>query len=187
MTAATIVQTLAVRGVRLAVEGANLRAFGPLTDDDRTLIREHKPALAALLAGAESAPATAVDADPAGHCPACGSPSWWRATGAGWRCSHCEPRPQPFTGTSLTLAGGQWAPGTVPPADPDDEPAPAVRPADGRVQDCYGAWRTSDQHERIAAYDRHHWTCAVCRRAGRGYASRCAEGERLHELTRAAS
>lgn len=113
---AAVVHTLAEHGVRLVREGENLRAFGALTDDDCALIREHKPALVALLAGAESAPATAVDADPAGHCPACGSPSWWRATGAGWRCSHCEPRPQPFTGTSLTLAGGQWAPGTVPPA-----------------------------------------------------------------------
>ena len=57
MTAATIVQTLAVRGVRLAVEGANLRAFGPLIDDDRTLIREHKPALLALLADIATPPA----------------------------------------------------------------------------------------------------------------------------------
>lgn len=66
------------------------------------------------------------------------------------------------------------------------EPVPA-RPAGGRVQDCYGAWRTADQHAAVADYDRHHWQCERCIRAGRGYGARCAEGERLHALTRAAS
>ena len=61
----------------------------------------------------------AVDnSEPAGHCPACGSPSWWRAPGAGWRCSWCEPRPVPLPEgfEALTLASGQWAPGCAPPA-----------------------------------------------------------------------
>ncbi len=63
------------------------------------------------------------------------------------------------------------------------EPVPA-RPAGGRVQDCYGAWRTADQHAAVADYDRHHWHCDRCIRAGRGYGDRCADGERLHERTR---
>ncbi|HND99909.1 MAG TPA: hypothetical protein PLP98_15520, partial [Plasticicumulans sp.] len=53
---------------------------------------------AALLAGAEQ--------EPVGHCPACGSPSWWRAAdGTDWRCSYCSPRPQPLPEgfESLTL------------------------------------------------------------------------------------
>ena len=119
MTAAAVMAGLADHGVRLTAEGANLRAFGPLTDDDRALIREHKPALLALLAGAESPPATAVDAAPTTHCPACGSPSWWRAPSSpGWRCAYCEPRDRSRIEAheSLTLAGGQRAPGTVPPA-----------------------------------------------------------------------
>lgn len=316
---AAVVHTLAEHGVRLVREGENLRAFGALTDDDCALIREHKPALVALLAGAESAPATAVDAAPTTHCPACGSPSWWRAPSSpGWRCAYCEPRDRSRIEAheSLTLAGGQWAPGCAPPvptpttvaellalhgetvagcllvdvlaeaadddlpelrdrvllegfaaalvadrrirplpdaslpllhrlaleigddvmelrrwldqsaqgrrirariereagacdrclmalrADPAGglhavlaraldgashaEPVPA-RPAGGRVQDCYGAWRTADQHAAVADYDRHHWQCERCIRAGRGYGARCAEGERLHALTRAAS
>lgn len=118
MTAAAVVQTLAGHGIRLVAEGPNLRAFGPLGHAERALIREHKPALLALLAGAESPPATAVDAAPTTHCPACGSPSWWRAPGAGWRCSWCEPRPVPLPEgfEALTLASGQWAPGCAPPA-----------------------------------------------------------------------
>ncbi|MFO1360562.1 hypothetical protein [Plasticicumulans sp.] len=119
MTAAAVMAGLADHGVRLTAEGANLRAFGPLTDDDRALIREHKPALLALLAGAESPPATAVDAAPTTHCPACGSPSWWRAPSSpGWRCAYCEPRDRSRIEAheSLTLAGGQWAPGCAPPA-----------------------------------------------------------------------
>ncbi|HMW31339.1 MAG TPA: hypothetical protein PKE44_17405 [Plasticicumulans sp.] len=133
---------------------------------------------AVLLAGA--------DQEPVGHCAACGSPSWWRAAdGADWCCSYCSPRPQPFTGTSLTLACG-WRAGTAPPADPDDEPAPAVRPADGRVQNAYGAWRLPAEHAAVEDYDRHHWQCTVCRRAGSGYGDRCAEGERLHAATRIA-
>ena len=117
MTAAAVMAGLADHGVRLTAEGANLRAFGPLTDDDRALIREHKPALLALLAGAESPPATAVDAAPTTHCPACGSPSWWRAPSSpGWRCAYCEPRDRSRIEAheSLTLASGQWAPGTRP-------------------------------------------------------------------------
>ena len=119
MTAAAVMAGLADHGVRLTAEGANLRAFGPLTDDDRALIREHKPALLALLAGAESPPATAVDAAPTTHCPACGSPSWWRAPSSpGWRCAYCEPRDRSRIEAheSLTLASGQWAPGCAPPA-----------------------------------------------------------------------
>ena len=63
-------------------------------------------------------PATPTDPEPTTHCPACGSPSWWRSPGAGWRCAWCEPRPVPLPEgfEARTLAGGQWAPGTVPPA-----------------------------------------------------------------------
>ena len=58
-------------------------------------------------------------AAPAGHCPACGSPSWWRSPSSPtWRCAYCEPRDRSRIEAheSLTLAGGQRAPGTVPPA-----------------------------------------------------------------------
>ena len=119
MTAAAVMAGLADHGVRLTAEGANLRAFGPLTDDDRALIREHKPALLALLAGAESPPATAVDAAPTTHCPACGSPSWWRAPSSpGWRCAYCEPRDRSRIEAheSIVVDGGRWRTGTRPPA-----------------------------------------------------------------------
>lgn len=63
------------------------------------------------------------------------------------------------------------------------EPVPA-RADDGRVQGPDGDWRTPAEHDRIAAYDRHHWRCEVCRRAGSGYGDRCAEGERLYAAMR---
>ena len=132
-------------------------------------------------------------AAPAGHCPACGSPSWWRSPSSPtWRCAYCEPRSRAEAFESLTLASGQWAPGTRPPADPGDDPpephAPRPpRPDDGRVQDAFGTWFTVQQRRAIAALDAHHWRCDRCRRAGRGYGERCAEGERLHAAMRAAS
>lgn len=51
--------------------------------------------------------------EPTTHCPACGSPSFWRSPASPtWRCSWCEPRPVPVPEgfESLTLA-----PGTRPP------------------------------------------------------------------------
>ena len=57
-------------------------------------------------------------AAPAGHCPACGSPSWWRSPSSPtWRCAYCEPRDRSRIEAheSLTLAGGQRAPGCAPP------------------------------------------------------------------------
>lgn len=259
----------------------------------------------ALLAGA--------DPDPAAHCDRCGSPSWWRSPSSlGWRCAYCEPRDRSRIEAheSLTLAGGQWAPGCAPPApvpvtvddllaihgetvagcrtldvleQADDTDLPELRdrvllegfaaalvadrrirplpdaslptlhrlalelgddpaelrawldrtgpgralrvrlerehgacdrcllalrddpdgpllpllaraldgdrtaepvPDDGRVQDGFGAWRAEIEHDAIRAFYRHHWRCTICQRAGRGYANRCAEGERLHELTK---
>ena len=58
-------------------------------------------------------------AAPAGHCPACGSPSWWRSPSSPtWRCAYCEPRDRSRIEAheSLTLDSGQWAPGCAPPA-----------------------------------------------------------------------
>lgn len=76
------------------------------------------------------------------------------------------------------------------PADHDDEPAPALhppRPADGRVQNCYSAWRTPEQHDAIQRFYAHHWRCTICRRAGQGYGDRCPEGAALlHAVCRAA-
>ena len=259
-------------------------------------------------------------AAPAGHCPACGSPSWWRSPSSPtWRCAYCEPRDRSRIEAheSLTLASGQWAPGTrplapepvtvdallalhgpviagcrtldvleladdgdlpdfladraalegfaaalvadrrirplpdasLPPldrlaleigddamelrrwldqsaqgrrirqriereagaidrcllglrADPDtglhavlvrvleghqDDDRTRQLQADERIQDDFGAWRTPTERDRIAAYDRHHWHCDRCIRAGRGYGDRCADGERLHAAMRAAS
>ena len=60
-------------------------------------------------------------AEPTTHCPACGSPSWWRAPSSpGWRCAYCEPRDRSRIEAheSLTLAlgvrEGIEASGTVP-------------------------------------------------------------------------
>ncbi len=139
----------------------------------------------ALLAGA--------DPDPAAHCDRCGSPGWWRSPGAGWRCSWCEPRPQPLPEgfEALTLAGGQWRAGTEPPTDPDAVTGNQAqnrtphRPVDGRVQDAFGAWRTPAAHAAIRAFYAHHWHCDRCIRAGRGYGARCEAGARLHAATRA--
>ena len=134
-------------------------------------------------------PATPTDPEPTTRCPACGSPSWWRSPSSpGWRCAWCEPRDRSRAEAheSLTLASGQWAPGTRPPADPDDD-RPPIRPADGRVQDAFGAWRTPAAHEAIRAFYAHHWHCDRCIRAGRGYGDRCEAGERLHAAMRAAS
>ena len=66
----------------------------------------------------EPVPALAVDnSEPTGHCPACGSPSWWRSPSSPtWCCAYCEPRSRAEAFESLTLASGQWAPGTRPPA-----------------------------------------------------------------------
>ena len=109
MSAPDLLRLLAERDVHLTVSVDGRLEIDAPTDaleaEELAFLREHR---AEIIGG--------LLAEPAAHCAACGSPSWWRATGAGWRCSHCEPRPQPFTGTSLTLAGGQWAPGTVPPA-----------------------------------------------------------------------
>lgn len=67
-------------------------------------------------------PATPTDPEPTTHCPACGSPSWWRSPASpaspAWACSYCSPRDRSRAEAheSLTLASGQWAPGTRPPA-----------------------------------------------------------------------
>ncbi|WP_347279907.1 hypothetical protein [Plasticicumulans sp.] len=56
---------------------------------------------------------------PTGHCPVCGSPSFWRSPSSpGWRCAWCAPRDRSRAEAfeSLTLASGQWAPGCAPPA-----------------------------------------------------------------------
>ena len=255
MTAATIVQTLAVRGVRLAVEGANLRAFGPLTDDDRTLIREHKPALLALLADIATPPApepVTVDdllathgeivagcrtldvlelADPddladfrdlaalegfaralladrrVRPLPDASLPPlerlaleigddvmelrrWLEQSAQGRRirariereAGACDRallalRADPVGGLQAVLLRGLDG----------DQGRDRARPDDGRVQDAFGTWFTVQQRRAIAALDAHHWRCDRCRRAGRGYGERCAEGERLHAAMRAAS
>lgn len=70
-----------------------------------------------ILAAAVDNSGAVDNLEPTTHCPACGSPSWWRSPGAGWRCAWCEPRPVPLPEgfEARTLAGGQWAPGTRPP------------------------------------------------------------------------
>ena len=65
-----------------------------------------------------------------------------------------------------------------------DQGRDRARPDDGRVQDAFGTWFTVQQRRAIAALDAHHWRCDRCRRAGRGYGERCAEGARLHAATR---
>ena len=145
-----------------------------------------------ILAAAVDNSGAVDNSEPTAHCERCGSPSWWRSPASpGWRCSWCEPRPRSRAEAveSVTLAGGQWAPDRRPPADPDDDPPDPVaprppRPDDGRVQDAFGAWRTPAAHAAVAAFYAHHWTCAACIRAGRGYGARCEAGARLHALTR---
>ena len=272
-----------------------------------------------ILAAAVDNSGAVDNLEPTTHCPACGSPSFWRSPASpGWRCAYCAPRDRSRAEAfeSVTLASGQWAPGTRPPipepvtvdellaihgpmivgcrtrdvlAEADDGDLPElrdrvlleafavalmadhqVRPlpaaslpplerlaleigddamelrrwldqsaqgrrirqriereagaidrcllglradpdtglhavlvrvleghqdddrtrqlqADERIQDDFGAWRTPTERDRIAAYDRHHWHCDRCIRAGRGYGDRCADGERLHAAMRAAS
>lgn len=172
---------LAERDVHLSLAddgrlNIDMPTAAPLDAEELALLREHR---AEIIAG--------LLAEPTAHCDRCGSPSWWRSPSSPtWACSYCRPRDRSRAEAveSLTLAGGQWAPGTEPPADPADDDRPLIRPADGRVQNLFGAWRTPAAHERIAAYDRHHWHCDRCIRAGRGYGDRCADGERLHERTR---
>ncbi|MBL8303080.1 MAG: hypothetical protein JNM26_09940 [Ideonella sp.] len=200
MTAAAVLATLTARDIALFLDAGRLRYSAPpgaLTDADREAIAEHRQEIvAALLAGAEPGPAP-TDPDPAAHCPACGSPSFWRSPSSpAWACSYCRPRDRSRAEAveSLTLDSGRWRAGTRPPADPDDDPpephaldpvAPRPpRPDDGRVQVAGGAWRTQAAHEAIRAFYAHHWTCAACIRAGRGYGTRCEAGERLHALTR---
>ena len=58
-------------------------------------------------------------AAPAGHCPACGSPSWWRSPSSPtWRCAYCEPRDRSRIEAheSIVVDGGRWRTGTRPPA-----------------------------------------------------------------------
>ena len=113
MTAAAILDALADRGIVLSIDGARLRYSAPpgaMTDADMACLREHKPALLALLAGA--------DQEPVGHC-VCGSPSWWRSPSSPvWSCAYCAPRDRSRVEAveSVTLASGQWAPGCAPPA-----------------------------------------------------------------------
>ena len=64
------------------------------------------------------------------------------------------------------------------------EPVPA-RADDGRVQGPGGDWRTQAGHDAIRAFDRHHWRCTICQRAGQGYGDRCPTGAALHAATRA--
>lgn len=71
-----------------------------------------------ILAAAVDNSGAVDNSEPTAHCERCGSPSWWRAAdGAGWRCSWCEPRPQPLPAGAecVTLFSGQWAPGCAPP------------------------------------------------------------------------
>lgn len=43
-----------------------------------------------------------------------------------------------------------------------------------------------DWHQADRAYQAHHITCPVCIAAGKGYGSRCDEGQRLHDAYEAA-
>ena len=102
-----------------------------------------------------------------------------------------SPEPAPISGISGisgagTLCAEHHDDLLAEPADPDDD-RPPIRPADGRVQDAFGAWRTPAAHEAIRAFYAHHWHCDRCIRAGRGYGDRCEAGERLHAAMRAAS
>lgn len=111
MSAPDLLRLLAERDVHLTVSvDGRLEIDAPadaLEAEELAFLREHR---AEIIDG--------LLADPAAHCPACGSPSWWRAPGAGWRCSYCEPRPQPLPAGAecVTLFSGQWAPGCAPPA-----------------------------------------------------------------------
>ena len=56
MTAAEVLDALMKAGCRIAVEGNSLRVRGPLTDDLRQAIREHKAVLLELLRPATRLP-----------------------------------------------------------------------------------------------------------------------------------
>lgn len=111
MSAPDLLRLLAERDVHLTVSVDGRLEIDAPTDaleaEELAFLREHR---AEIIDG--------LLADPAAHCPACGSPSWWRSPSSPtWRCSYCEPRDRSRAEAfeSVTLASGQWAPGTRPP------------------------------------------------------------------------
>ena len=84
MTPADVLAALTKTGCRIAVEGDALRVRGPLTDDLRQAIREHKAALMRLLRPAPDLPPPV--------CDRCGGALFWQSVAYGpWTCARCYP------------------------------------------------------------------------------------------------
>lgn len=89
MTAAQLLATLNARGVTVeATPDGNLRCTPSdiLTPADVDMIRAHKPALRALLAGEDDVPSS-----PCGCCwrPLVWTPDWPRPGEGRWLCAYC--------------------------------------------------------------------------------------------------
>jgi len=90
MTATELSARLELTGCRLRVDGEFLRVRGPLTDDLRRAIREHKAALTALVRQRVE-----EDLVPKAPCSRCGGRRFWisRAHGPP-TCAACWPPPK---------------------------------------------------------------------------------------------
>lgn len=99
MAATDIIRTLSKQGINLQLEGANIRARGPLDDTTREIIRTHKPDLLKALSRLAEVDNQGLPFRPC----ACGNRHFWRDT-AGWYCSDCWPISEPnFLGATVTL------------------------------------------------------------------------------------
>jgi hypothetical protein len=94
VTPGELIQVLIASGCRLIPDGAALRVQDPqhaLTDALRQAIRQHKPALLALLtASAPAAVSRPEPLTPSYPCVVCGKTERWNDHGI-WRCVACWP------------------------------------------------------------------------------------------------
>lgn len=103
MNPAVLIIDLHRRGVAFRVVNDRLQTCGPLTDEDRALIRANKAQLLKALTGLVKVDETGLPFRPC----TCGNRHFWKDT-AGWRCSDCHPIREPrFLGETCTVSG-KW-------------------------------------------------------------------------------
>ena len=94
------------RGITIEVAGEKLRVAPAAAVDSvlREALAAHKAELLRLLG-----PILDSLGLPVRQCAFCGCPSWWTSySSPGWHCASCNPRPDPFHGRSVVVAGGEW-------------------------------------------------------------------------------